>query len=131
MGHKGERHPALDSQMTECRELLAEVRGATKDLRQATAEAKRVLAEVLPDAVDELIKVRVVTELDKLAPQTKKAIEVAETEIFKRFDVLMNLLMSGSPTGVPKDPRKINIESTLLRQARERGMDLPGSRRDL
>jgi len=115
------RDQKLDDQMAECRELLTEVRGATKDLHAAIKEAKATFPELAQDQISEAVGV----ELTKVMAATTKFIDAAEVKISRRFDHLVNLLLTGHPQGRTK-PGKLNVESLVeeVAEARRDGRDV-------
>jgi len=115
------RDQKLDDQMAECRELLTEVRGATKDLHAAIKEAKATFPELAQDQISEAVGV----ELTKVMAATTKFIEAAELKIHRRFDHLVNLLLTGNQQGRAR-PGELNLESLVERvaEARYEGRDV-------
>lgn len=109
---KAGRDAVLDEQMTECRELLADVRGATKDLRLAIKDAK----EAFPHLAEEQVEAAVKATLEKFKEGTALAITDTQNAIFRRFDDLTNLLMSGRTSGKPK-PGQLDLPGVIAQAA--------------
>lgn len=119
---KGGRDAALDAQLAECRELLAEMRGVTKDLRQAVREAK----DAFPSLAREMVEKAAEREINKMSAVTAGAIEDAEKAVYRRFDGITNLLLTGSKTGIPRRG-KIDIEKVAEQLVAQYGpVSIPG-----
>lgn len=108
MKGKGARDEVLDAQMAECRELLADVRGATGDLRAAIREAKAAY----PELAEKMVEFHTERAIGKMTEMTAGAIKRAEAGIMSRFDRLTNLLMTGTVTGRAK-PGEHDLEELV------------------
>lgn len=102
------RSADLDTQMAECKELLSEVRGAIRDLKQM----KKAILDAAPEVARPMIELAVDRELSAMTRQTKEAILVAEERIMLRFERLANLLMSRHRSGRP-DPGSLRIDDFI------------------
>lgn len=102
---KAGRDEALDAQMAECRALLAEVRGATKDLKQVIRQARATYPELSAEAMERAAAAAIA----EMTAATEKAIGKAEAAIHARFNRITNLLLTGTKVGVPRRG-DINIE---------------------
>jgi hypothetical protein len=106
------RDAKLDDQMAECRELLAEVRGATKDLHHEIVRAKATFTELAEERIERVVS----EELDRVGVETAGFIRIAEERIQARFDGLTNLLLTGSRRGRPKRG-DANLEEVIEKAA--------------
>jgi DNA anti-recombination protein RmuC len=90
----------------ECRELLADVRTATKDLRAAVKEVREErerLAAAVRDAVGAEIDEQVRVQLEALGELTRKQMDASVDKVSREFDKLANILMTGHDKGRPDD----------------------------
>lgn len=116
MSKGGSRNSALDEQMEECRALLADVRGATKDLNAAIKAAKAAFPELAEEKMQEAAKV----EIDRLSELTTAHVKRSEERIMARFDKIANLLITGSTDGKPRKGGH-NLEETLVTMTENNG----------
>ena len=103
--------------------LLADVRGATKDLRQAMKEHR----ETIPMIVREELAREVEKELNVLKDEPKAATAKAVAGVFKRFDELTDLLMKG--TRADRRQGKLDIDA-LIRNVAMSGDFVPAPTED-
>lgn len=106
--------PALIEQLAtkaiECRELLGDVRSATKGLRNAERdanEARAKLATAVEEMVDQDIGGRIRDGLAEYEETLQKAIDDAVEKVGKEFEKLMNIYMTGDNRGRPPDGRDL------------------------
>lgn len=100
--------PALIDQLgaasLEARQLLADIRGATRDLRNAIRDAqaeREQLADLIKRTVADDIQAEVSTQLAKLGEQTQAAMAAATAKVGREFDRLTNIMMTGDDYARP------------------------------
>lgn len=89
----------LGAAALDCRELLADVRTATKDLRLAVREAQEArdeLAEAVHKMVGDDVEEAVRAHVEKLGTATKVAMDDAVERVSEKFVELTNLMMTGA-----------------------------------
>ena len=79
--------------MQDCRELIREAHGVTKDLRAAMRDARAELRSMIEDGVAARIEAEVSHQLAALAQQTAEAIEHATTKVISEFDTFGEALL--------------------------------------
>jgi hypothetical protein len=88
----------LNDATTVARELLADIRSATKDLRHATKDAREErerLATTVEDAIGADIDAAVTRELDEVARVVNEKREWMVDQVTREFDRLINVLTTG------------------------------------
>jgi hypothetical protein len=87
----------LAAATSDAREVIAEAHGATRDLRQALAEARELLARTVPEAVrvelDSRLKEAIEANLAALGTETTKAIDAAVTRVGREFGRLERVIL--------------------------------------
>lgn len=106
----------------EARSLLADIRTATKDLRQAvkeSAEERERLSVAVKQAIAEDINEEVRVQIEALGEQTRKQMDAAAAKVGREFDKLANILMTGDDRGRPADGFDLRrlAEAERLRRA--------------
>jgi chromosome segregation ATPase len=76
----------LEAAVSECREMIREAHGATKDLRAAVREAKRDLQDLAKDEVAAHIQGEVSRQLQELGERTREAVSAATQKVIAEFD---------------------------------------------
>jgi hypothetical protein len=76
----------LEVAMAECRELIREAHGATKDLRAALREAKDEVQSLARDEVAGRVETEVARQLEDLNRRTGDAITAATDKVIAEFD---------------------------------------------
>lgn len=100
------RNAALDAQLDECRELLSEVRGATKDLRQLLRECQDAYTDLAKQTLAPLIE----TEAEKISTAATAAIAQYEEHLARRFTKFVNVLTTGRRSGHTNGHHRILTE---------------------
>lgn len=94
----------LGAAAMECRELLADVRSATRDLREAVKESRKErerLATAVKDAAAAEIDQAVAAGLEELGETTRKAMDDSVAKVGAEFDKLARLFLTGHEKGRP------------------------------
>jgi hypothetical protein len=79
--------------MAECRELIREAHGATKDLRTALREAKDEVETLARDEVASRVETEVTRQLQELDRRTGDAITAATDKVIAEFDTFGEALL--------------------------------------
>jgi single-stranded DNA-specific DHH superfamily exonuclease len=90
----------LGAAALECRQLLADVRTASKDLRSAVREARETqasLAKAVEEMVDADIDEAVKAGLARYEKNVHAAMDAAVAKVTSEFDKLGNILLTGDP----------------------------------
>ena len=88
----------LADMAAELRQLITDAHAATKDLRSATAEYKKVLDTAAQSTVDERIDLAVSAGLAKYESTIKEAMNTAVAKVNDEFTKLANIYLTGSST---------------------------------
>lgn len=107
-----DRIAQVDAQAARARELLADVRGATKELTHAIRESRTAFAGLSRQAMADVLE----TDLDKARTAIDFVVKEAEASIIDRFDKLYNMLMTGHENGRTR-PGEVNVEEAVRREA--------------
>lgn len=76
----------LEAAMSDCREMIREAHGVTKDLRAAVREAKQELRSLTEDEVAAQIQSEVSRQLEELSDRTREAVTAATQKVIAEFD---------------------------------------------
>lgn len=76
----------LEAAMNDCREMIREAHGVTKDLRAAVREAKQELRALTEDEVAAQIQSEVSRQLEELGDRTREAVTAATQKVIAEFD---------------------------------------------
>lgn len=111
----------LGAAAMKCRELLVDVRSASRELRAAVRESQQErerLAVAVRDAVGAEIDEQVRVQLDALGELTRKQMDASVDKVSREFDKLANILMTGHDRGRPDDGFNLKdlAESERLRR---------------
>lgn len=108
----------LGAASLEARELLADVRSTTRELRteirNAAAERERI-TDLIKKAVAADIEAEVKTQLSALGELTRKAMDDAVAKVGREFDKLTNIMMTGDDYG-----RGTRLPDLVAEQARRK-----------
>lgn len=101
----------LKSTMDQARELLSDIRGATKDLRAAKREVEDWIVCIVRAQVTKIIEERVKAELEALGRVTKTEMAKSVAKVTAEFDRLENILL-----GKERDDDQPSIEELIRRR---------------
>ena len=110
----------LEAAMDECRELIREAHGVTKDLRAAVRDARAELRTLVTDGVASRIEAEVTQQLDELAQRTAQAIDDATKKVISEFDAFGEALLgkqsywekaSGRRSAKRPDPNIVTLDA--------------------